>query len=161
MQRRLDPGSWAGLTSPTDRPALLRHCRARVRTSARTRRKGRAILHWREPPGRIQPRPNFLEKGPVSPAILLSSSFVAFRKQPGPSSSIVFISNCAGSQKCCCQCVSALVTPENAPDRTIILIYYLVLDSVDLLRIVFRTITDVLLFEHSVLFRSRRVHGSL
>src|SRR5690348_13191369 len=44
----------------------------------------------------------------------------------------------------------------SATHRTIILKYYLVLDSVDLLRIIFRTITDVLFSNHSVLFRSRR-----
>jgi len=37
------------------------------------------------------------------------------------------------------------------PNRTIILNYYLVLDSVDLLRIIFRTITDILFCE---LFRA-------
>jgi hypothetical protein len=60
------------LTSQTDRPVLIRQCTARVCISAKSGRPALAATARR-----IQTNPNFLEEGPVSHPILLSSSFVA------------------------------------------------------------------------------------
>src|SRR5206468_449867 len=129
--RRLGPGSWAGLTSPTDRPVLIQQWTATVRTSAK---RGHAALAASA--RRIQPNPSFPES-PVSHPILLSCSFALCANHHASRPKTAKITESRRKNRS--------LRGENRfqqPNRTIILNYYFFLDSVDLLGIIFRTVTD-------------------